>query len=116
MSATPSEDVFVSHTPGPWKTCDPGKQENPLMIYCDDSLGSRVADLSKSGHGIPMEVDHANARLICAAPDLLAALKGLFEGGFISAGTREQSEWAQELLVRIVPCREAIAKAEGRHG
>jgi hypothetical protein len=67
--------MSAKHTPGPWMVGGdrPGDSSAmALMIYCDDSLGSRVADCSESGHGIPREQDYANARLIAAAPDLLA--------------------------------------------
>jgi hypothetical protein len=46
--------------------------------------------------------------------ELLEALKGLFKGGFIESGTREYSQFAQELEERLKPCRAVIAKAENR--
>jgi hypothetical protein len=64
-----------SHTPGPWVIGDRAKAENPLMVYCDDSLGSRVADCSTSGHGISHDRDYANARLIAAAPTMFDYVK-----------------------------------------
>lgn len=71
------------------------------MIYCDDSLGSRVADCSRSGYGISMEQELANARLIAAAPELLAALKAVMSV-------------ADSATVEFDSARVAIAKAEGQ--
>lgn len=58
------------HTPAPWMVGD--TKSTALMVYCDDSLGSRIADCTTSGQGITREQDAANVRLIAAAPDLLA--------------------------------------------
>lgn len=63
------------HTPGPWETGgDNDSMSMQLMVYADDSLGSRIADCSESGFGITHEQATANVRLIAAAPDLLRAL------------------------------------------
>ncbi len=60
----------VTHTPGPWHT-GTGKAE--IIVYATD--GYAVAD-AKVYHGRHAEGEaEANARLIAAAPDLLAALK-----------------------------------------
>jgi len=58
-------------TPGPWRIAG----ETPLDYRIQaDADGVFVGHISKLGaEGI------ANARLIAAAPDLLAALEGLFE-------------------------------------
>lgn len=69
-----SQSTPVSHTPGPWEVGDNGVCTD-LMVYCNDALGSRVANCSDSGHGITNEQDKANARLIAAAPELLEALQ-----------------------------------------
>jgi hypothetical protein len=68
-----------SHTPGPWMVGNVGQREDPRMVYCDDSLGSRVADCSTSGHGLTVEQDLANARLIAAAPEMYTILDELEE-------------------------------------
>lgn len=92
-------DQVASHTPGPWML-DPA---HPLMVYCGDALGSRVADLSQPGHGIPWAQEEANARLIAAAPDLLAACRRLRSviNDHVS-------------LADVDALDSAIAKAEGR--
>jgi hypothetical protein len=65
---------------------------------------------------------HANAALISAAPDLLAALKGVmagFDDGVWVRGTKDDAspDWAIKILkhVRALGASvAAIAKAEGR--
>lgn len=67
------------HTPGPWLT-DP--IASPDGIYCDDRTGSVVARVSGIGFEYaprPSFERQANARLICAAPDLLAAAVAFLE-------------------------------------
>jgi len=86
----------AQHTPGPWKLSDAG-----------DSItapsGARIAELLIV-HDAPDRIRQfdANARLISAAPDLLAALQLVYS----NAG--ESPEW---IRARI---GQAIAKAEGR--
>lgn len=79
-----------SHTPGPWS-------------YSFESVDPEWAVVSMKGGLVVANVnaDHrqeANARLIAAAPDLLAALKALDESG------HTQATWQAALR--------AIAKAE----
>ncbi len=74
----------MPHTPGPWNVCETGyavyyvnpKIEAGDESIEDDSHDSIVADTQNMGYlsGIPDEDRLANARLIAAAPDLLAAL------------------------------------------
>lgn len=91
----------IGHFPGPWMVGDVSKNENPLMVYCDDALGSRVADCSTSGHGITHMQDIANGRLIAAAPELLESLKAFLKA---FGSTDEMS----------IKARFAIAKVEGK--
>ncbi len=87
----------TAHTPGPWAY---EVDESGASVFMDDSDPGRayVAEVSSQ----PEQT--ANARLIAAAPDLLAALK------------RVMAEW---LLVQAVSVNNydaamsAIAKAEG---
>lgn len=53
---------------------------------------------------------------VCAEAQLASARKaisGLFDGGFIEAGTREQSQWASELAERLKPLRAALTDEKG---
>lgn len=86
----------LRHTPGPW--------------FYDDSMPYRIAINSERAHlaTIPYldRVSKANARLLAAAPELLAKL---IECEAVLAG--EGGHEGGSLLSEI---RAAIAKAEGR--
>lgn len=92
------------HTPGPW-----------IVRAIDGSIGSidaadgiqMVAQAMEIGHqdrttGSPERI--ANARLIAAAPELLAALKAMFN---------EHGEFEYS-VADLIFARDAIAKAEGK--
>lgn len=86
------------HTPGPWRTHDVQPEIWTRQVWTDESHGSVM--IATTG-GVDKE---ANARLIAAAPELLAALKALVEWAAFTGG------WE-------APCwddaRAAIKKAEG---
>ena len=115
------ENEMSKHTPGPWTAV---KNSAYWEIDGPDDFGG-VADTCASSAGEPdfgrsMALGEANARLIAAAPDLLAACKAaleLAEGDDPGAGcdTREEAEaarcrWRESIEQSI---RAAIAKAEG---
>ena len=64
----------TKHTPGPWEKGENGFGDI-MMVYCDDELGSAVADCSVK-HYMKLTIDErlANAKLIAAAPSLLQSL------------------------------------------
>ncbi len=86
------------HTPGPW-TVDP----KTLAVYAPDRHGHaaavRVAECGRTL--LPADEIRANAALVAAAPDLLAALQ------LVYANAGESPEWIRS---RIAP---AIARATG---
>lgn len=99
-----------AHTPGPWKIRSYKTETGGLWIDCDNwtgpkrrgqptALGGTVAEALASGGDV-----EANARLIAAAPDLLAALLDL------EATYRGESETAKYILSIVRP---AIARARG---
>ena len=61
----------AQHTPGPWSSFGPGSP----TIYGGDPQ-RRICVLDRMT-GAELIEDYANARLIAAAPDLLAALRKL---------------------------------------
>lgn len=65
------------HTPGPWEQGDPSRGESDLMVYCDDALGTRIADCTNEMTVHSLDEKRANARLIAAAPALLATAVAL---------------------------------------
>ena len=92
--------MVAQHTPGPW-----------LVLPDDDIPGHREADRVKIGSRDYDVGSSANARLVAAAPDLLAALK-LFRTKVYNAAlcSGMDHEWATEACSLADA---AIAKAEG---
>jgi hypothetical protein len=89
----------MTHTPGPWRASEGW----PSDVWHVDMPGRAYSiGVSRADNDDDMTVDEvqANARLIAAAPDLLAAAKLVLEAG------------DQEYVKFIV--RDAISKAEGR--
>ena len=89
-----------THTPGPWWRDDDG-----FIASGSDKTYITVASPNCS-EDIDIDEREANARLIAAAPELLAHLKMLVLG--ISEGMDIPKDGAA-----ITAAREAIAKAEG---
>lgn len=91
------------HTPGPWYA--KGSSENRAWEVAERNTGELVAELNTID-----ATGEADARLIAAAPDLLAALRGLvrdIEG-------REKRTGITQMGTAIDAARAALAKAEGR--
>ena len=102
----------VKHTPGPWGTANmtEGRCSTPQLYVISES--EQIARISHiQGHGRQGEAANideriANARLIAAAPELLAACKALVQqidnGSSLTGGE-----------VQVENARAAIAKAQG---
>ncbi len=116
MQARAKERVI--HTPGPWQIGEsmPDTQYERLSIYGPvDEIGSKIAVLERPRGSRTNATVQANARLIAAAPDLLAALQGL--GTHPEFGYCFCLNKAQQDAGHAGECREAsaaIAKAEGK--
>lgn len=99
--------MVSGHTPGPWSV---DTTKITLAIRSTAAKGGeryRVASLG-IGRRTPDAVDVANARLIAAAPDLLAACKALL-GPEVIASLR-----GEEKFDPVGMAFAAIAKAEGK--
>lgn len=103
----------MSHTPGPWLT----DIENPVtdikatgfLEVLDDANGTLAFVNCESMP--PSKEDFANARLIAAAPELLAAVEDLLDVlDMETDAQKEVSEQTQEVLDAAYA---AIAKAKG---
>ncbi len=81
----------MTHTPGPWQLGAPSPDVNAAATVRSD--GWDVA------HCFGTNAE-PNARLIAAAPDLLAACQAVIHA------TSDPTRWAQQVI-------DAIAKAEG---
>jgi hypothetical protein len=91
----------MKHTQGPWK-------RTGMRIYRETLHGNRVATVESAK--LPPEESEANARLIAAAPDLLAALKWAMGSHRYSARTTTNEAYCNA----VDRANSAIAKAEGR--
>jgi hypothetical protein len=96
------------HTPGPWEKIGAGitAKSDYAILSSGRKVNFRVA-CCKDGD---LATVNANARLIAAAPDMLAALKRA-RGELIYMAEKMPYTNVKEAL-RLV--REAIAKAEGK--
>jgi hypothetical protein len=94
----------MSHTPGPWTLEFWGDRE--IDVYSgEDTL---VCSL-RGGSTHPDDDSDADANLIAAAPDLLAALREVADG--CERRLRKGKDQGDLDTLRV--CRSAIAKAEG---
>jgi len=93
----------VTHTPGPWNV---GTSAQGREVVFLNGLTERHGGLGPSQNWIDCNTE-ANARLIAAAPELLAVVQELEE----SAGYWSEYDVPLGIVDRI---RAAIAKAEGR--
>ena len=109
-------ETVGGHTPGPWTVEDPFDHE--LVIVQDGKASHEWQFIATIPHGdkdgdpddIPDVIAERNARLIAAAPDLLAALKRLLAAQY--PGTENHHETGCRCFIH--EAQTAIAKAEGR--
>ena len=96
--------MSAQHTPGPWRL--ELEEDGAFWLLSDPGVDmTSPATIAKRGTwSHRAKESHANARLIAAAPDLLAALKAV-----CSHGTREP----QQISSDWDAARAAIARAEG---
>lgn len=103
---TPTQDQPVSHTPGPWKIFDP-----LLTVVTNSKEDYRIAR-TDDGDSTDFDlVDVANARLIAAAPDLLAALKLWVD--YDNCDEDDYVIFGDSYNAVLDAAKAAIAKAEG---
>ena len=104
---------MMSHTPGPWQAVphDIGGQQRWFIQFGPQNLATIASVNSCCMTYCNAEND---ARLIAAAPDLLAALEALLTAEIIYTGaiteTLEKSQMHDDLAI---PARAAIKKATG---
>jgi hypothetical protein len=106
------------HTPGPWHTGE-GNGQGSIFKTAEGRMrfeagrGTVLYPICTMVTGWKAEEDEANATLIAAAPDLLAALRRLLADCGVSVDVPES------ILNNDTPNTRAafaaIAKAEGRH-
>ena len=104
----------IMHTPGPWDRSIPPAEKHPFIWSKQNKYVAQIIAL-----GMSCEEAEANADLIVAAPDLLAALEEIADddchGGCVPC--RQQCHNVDQLLDEIACLREiarsAISKATG---
>ena len=92
----------TQHTPGRWNYHDYSEE---FIIDCGDIFGAVILPV---GNDFPREEQLANARLIAAAPDLLAALENVLPD--LEHYVRTHGAGPDR---RLELARAAIAKAKG---
>ena len=93
----------AQHTPGPWHLSECAGQTTDAGICAESGL--HITDVG--GYGMRDDQNEANARLIAAAPELLAALECLVAVGNPSADPLV-------MFAATEKARAAIAKALGQ--
>jgi hypothetical protein len=97
--------MTAEHVPGPWRIVE--HSWSRTGIYAGDFIGIAALDIEHSATEETQDAQEAvmaaNARLIAAAPDLLAALQKVWEEGVIPDGFA---------ILQDQVC-DAIAKATG---
>jgi len=95
----------ATHTPGPWSFRTTGWSTNPFAIHSPRRPGAVACVPSRTS--VPLDEQDANARLIAAAPELLAALDELL-------GDVELLNEPYRNEAICERARAAIAKAKGK--
>ena len=96
------------HTPGPWSAKWSKYREKVFIVQAGQPSNRVLARFDGDGEG-PDKQSIADARLIAAAPDMVAALKRVID----VATTSPPVELVRRLDAAIRICAEAYAKATG---
>lgn len=98
-----------THTPGPWQiefwndSSRPSRRDTPVITTGRDAIGELFNLWDEDGED--REVERlANARLIAAAPEMLAALEGLLADKYLADPINAD---------RMGKARAAVAKVKG---
>ena len=109
----------TEYTPGPWKVeeCYNIDGSKFLTINGQGPHGAWLADIQAgliNGHPADVTEKHlANAYLIAAAPELLAALRGLMTQA-VKDAEKYAEDGAEPIWAWISDASDIIAKAEGK--
>lgn len=106
MADRTDEKRVYPHTPGPWRVSEGRHNKNWALISAPRWEDFARVVIRMDGDEMDFATGVANARLIAAAPDLLAACKALMPEGW--------DEGHMDHMPGIKLARLAIAKAEGR--
>ena len=92
---------ITKHTPGPWTAATHSPEGTDILTnHHDNCCGVMATVHNQPGEDVPGTVDVANARLIAAAPDLLAFVRTFAQGSTHAiVGGRRQRQ-AEELITQ----------------
>lgn len=110
IAAQPQETHMSKHTPGPWWHDDDGFVRADVGTSGDFVYSAPVADPHATKDIDPDERE-ANAHLIAAAPDLLAACEAVLPIIESLDSAKEEGDDDEPLAAQL---RAAIAKAKGK--
>ena len=96
--------MIHEHTPGPWEVGRGYARTHSTPIRWKGENLAWICGMD-SAHEFSLEQTLANARLISAAPDMLAALEGLLSDNYLADPINAD---------RMAEARAAIAKAKGK--
>ena len=91
------------HTPGPWNV-EPQQERGHYWIRStvpQRALGGKHAVAETIPHAVPYDEAEANARLIAAAPVLLAAAKAALGSNLLLGDTMEAIDLREQLQAAI---------------
>lgn len=94
-----------AHTPGPWRR-EQNRRGQWEVFGATESIVCRVANWTQP-------IDDANARLIAAGPDLIAALKATHQQLLVLSGRATTDAWRTNVAQALLAAEAALAKAEG---
>lgn len=97
-------EEIVKHTPAPWTANIARRIGNVAGGFSVEEASTGHVICGRAGWPTRAQESEANARLIAAAPDLLAAVKDYLAWGPMTGSDRDLFEYK---------FREAIAKVEG---
>lgn len=103
----------ITHTPGPWKVATRLYSEKRGVICVEHACWDALDVIMPHWANSETPDEHfANARLIAAAPDLLAACKSVVGSGYyMTDPLNAPQDYVGKMAIENV--RAAIAKAEG---
>jgi len=104
-----------THTQGPWKVIEHGKGMGKHCVSTANAapIPAVICEINTKSVGTNDEIRLANARLIAAAPDMLAALKSIARGRSVDVGDNGLGTVNLDKDAMQSIARAAISKAEG---
>jgi hypothetical protein len=107
----------TEHTPAPWHNERPrpeSRTASAVICGAPPSCFPHIAYIPTNGYAASLDEQAANARLIAAAPNLLATLKAFVERYTQLVNCGDCGNWDPETDAEVIAARTAIAKAEGQ--